>query len=148
MSNRKDRELFWDCLASQRLRENRTAGRLWPRPINTGRSGRAERALIFVTVFCEGQNRIAEGSRVAQRKRIQALSVAAGVWGLGQPAFASCDSDMQKLAQDRNVQLQVVNDFANAAHGKPLDPAAFCVKSAGLIRAESALIAYMERNKD
>ena len=29
-----------------------------------------------------------------------------------------------------------------------LDPAEFCAKSAGLIRAESALIAYMEKNKD
>ena len=34
------------------------------------------------------------------------------------------------------------------AKGKPLDPAAFCSISAGLLRAESALIAYMEKNKD
>ena len=55
---------------------------------------------------------------------------------------------MQKLAQDRNTQLQVVNDFAKSFHGKPMDPEAFCLKSAGLIRAEAALIAYMEKNKD
>lgn len=55
---------------------------------------------------------------------------------------------MQKLAQERNVQLQVINDFAKAAHGKPMDPEQFCLKSAGLIRAETALIAYMEKNKD
>ncbi len=55
---------------------------------------------------------------------------------------------MQKLAQDRNVELQRVNDFAKAAHGKPLDPEGFCVKSAGLLRAEAALIAYMDKNKD
>ncbi|HXW18938.1 MAG TPA: hypothetical protein VEK35_00355 [Roseiarcus sp.] len=55
---------------------------------------------------------------------------------------------MQKLAQERNTQLQVVNDFAKSFHGKPMDPEQFCAKSAGLIRAESALIAYMEKNKD
>jgi hypothetical protein len=85
---------------------------------------------------------------VAQRKRIQALGVAAGLWGLVQPVLASCDSDMQELAQARNAELRKINDFANAAHGKPLDPAAFCVKSAGLIKAESAIIAYMEENKN
>jgi hypothetical protein len=73
------------------------------------------------------------------------FGVAAALSG---PANADCGADMQKLAQDRNTQLQIVNDFAKAAHGKPLDPAAFCAKSAGLIRAESALIAYMEKNKD
>ena len=77
-----------------------------------------------------------------------ALAVAATGPGLCAPAFADCGSDMQKLAQDRNVELQRVNDFAKAAHGKPLDPEGFCVKSAGLLRAESALIAYMEKNKD
>ncbi len=83
-------------------------------------------------------------------KRPHALATAlfAAVAILSGSAHADCGADMQKLAQDRNVQLQVVNDFAKAAHGKPLDPAAFCAKSAGLIRAESALIAYMEKNKD
>jgi hypothetical protein len=55
---------------------------------------------------------------------------------------------MQKLAEARNAQLQVVNDFAKSFHGKPMDPEQFCAKSAGLVRAESALIAYMEKNKD
>jgi predicted aspartyl protease len=87
-------------------------------------------------------------SRVAQWKRIQTLAVAAGIWGAVQPALANCDAEMRKLTQDRNVQLQIVKDFAKAAHGKPMDSTAFCVKSAGLIRAESALIAYMEKNKD
>ena len=87
-------------------------------------------------------------SRVAQRKRIEALAVAAAVWGLVQPALASCDADMQKLAQARNAELREVNDFAEAAHGKPLDPGAFCVKTAGLMLAEQALIDYMVKNKD
>jgi hypothetical protein len=68
--------------------------------------------------------------------------------GLTGSAYADCGSDMQKLAQERNVQLEIVNNFAKAFHGKPLDPEAFCAKSGGLIRAENALIAYMEKNKD
>jgi hypothetical protein len=67
---------------------------------------------------------------------------------LGGVAYADCGSDMQKLAQARNTELQLVNDFAKAGHGKPLDPEQFCLKSAGLVRAEAALVAYMEKNKD
>jgi hypothetical protein len=63
-------------------------------------------------------------------------------------AHADCGSDMQKLAEARNTQLQVVNNYAKTFHGKPMDPAGFCAKSAGLVHAESALIAYMEKNKD
>jgi hypothetical protein len=87
---------------------------------------------------------------VAQRPRFTlALAVAAAGLGLSAPlARADCGSDMQKLAQERNVELQRINDFAKSFHGKPLDPAQFCVKSAGLLRAEGALIAYMEKNKD
>ena len=83
------------------------------------------------------------------RKRLSALGagliLAVGLTG---SAYADCGSDMQKLAQARNTQLQVVNDFAKSFHGKPMDPEGFCAKSAGLVRAESALIAYMEKNKD
>ncbi len=80
--------------------------------------------------------------------RLAAGALFAAVASLGGPARADCGSDMQKLAQDRNAQLQIVNDFAKSFHGKPMDPEAFCAKSAGLIRAEAALIAYMEKNKD
>jgi hypothetical protein len=68
--------------------------------------------------------------------------------GLAASARADCGSDMQKLAQARNAQLEIVNNFAKSFHGKPLDPEAFCAKSGGLVRAETALIAYMEKNKD
>jgi hypothetical protein len=68
--------------------------------------------------------------------------------GLTGSAHADCGSDMQKLAEARNTQLEIVNNFAKSFHGKPLDPEAFCAKSSGLIRAENALIAYMEKNKD
>jgi acid phosphatase class B len=77
-----------------------------------------------------------------------ATALFAAIATLSGSAYADCGTDMQKLAQDRNVQLQAVNNFAQSFHGKPMDPEQFCVKSAGLIRAESALIAYMEKNKD
>ncbi len=85
-----------------------------------------------------------------ERHRLYGLATAliAAVATLSGPAYADCGSDMQKLAQDRNAQLQIVNDFAKSFHGKPMDPQAFCLKSSGLIRAEAALIAYMEKNKD
>jgi len=85
---------------------------------------------------------------VIQRRRFTLAFAVAAALGLAAPAFADCGSDMQKLAQDRNVELQRVNDFAKAAHGKPLDPTLFCVKTVGLLHAESAMIAYMEKNKD
>ena len=78
-------------------------------------------------------------------------AVGAGLFlaiGLGGSAYADCGSDMQKLAEARNAQLEIVNNFAKSFHGKPLDPEAFCGKSGGLVRAENALIAYMEKNKD
>ena len=83
------------------------------------------------------------------RKRFYA--VGAGLFlavGLGGSAYADCGSDMQKLAEARNTQLEIVNNFAKSFHGKPIDPEAFCGKSEGLVRAENALIAYMEKNKD
>jgi hypothetical protein len=77
-----------------------------------------------------------------------ATALIAGIATLSGSAYADCGGDMQKLAADRNTQLQIVNDFAKSFHGKPMDPEAFCLKSAGLIRAEAALISYMEKNKD
>jgi hypothetical protein len=82
---------------------------------------------------------------VAHRRIALALALAAAFAG---PARADCGSDMQKLALARNAELEKVNEFAKAAHGKPLDPEAFCVKSSGLLKAELAIIAYMEKNKD
>jgi hypothetical protein len=90
------------------------------------------------------------GFTAVEGKRFSGLATAliAAASVLSGSAYADCGSDMQKLAQERNTQLQVVNDFAKSFHGKPMDPEAFCVKSAGLIRAEASLIAYMEKNKD
>ena len=80
-------------------------------------------------------------------KTVFALSLAFAAAVAGS-ARADCGQDMQKLAQARNAELEKVNAFAKAAHGKPLDPEAFCAKSAGLLKAETAIIAYMEKNKD
>jgi hypothetical protein len=52
-----------------------------------------------------------------------------------------------KAAEARNTQPEIVTP-RQSFHGKPLDPEGFCAKSSGLVRAESALIAYMEKNKD
>jgi len=82
------------------------------------------------------------------RKRLAWLGGFFLAIGLTGSAYADCGSDMQKLAEARNTQLQVVNDYAKSFHGKPMDPEGFCAKSAGLVRAETALIAYMEKNKD
>ena len=66
------------------------------------------------------------------------------------PAIAdqSCGDDLQKLAQRREAALQSINGLVAAAHGKQLDPTAFCARSAPLNQAETALLAYMEKNKD
>ncbi len=68
--------------------------------------------------------------------------------GFGGPALADCGQDMQKLAQTRNVEMQKVNDFAKSFKGKPMDPTGFCAKTGGLLHAEEALLAYMQKNKD
>ena len=82
---------------------------------------------------------------MADRQVVLALAFVAAFAG---SAWADCGQDMQKLALARNAELEKVNAFAKASHGKPLDPEAFCVKSAGLLKAELAIIAYMEKNKD
>jgi hypothetical protein len=82
---------------------------------------------------------------VAHKTLALALALAAGFAG---PALADCGPDMQKLAQARNAEMQKVSEFAKASHGKPLDPVVFCAKSDGLVRAQAAMIAYMEKNKD
>ncbi len=82
---------------------------------------------------------------MAERTVVLAAALAAALAG---PAWADCGQDMQKLALARNGELEKVDAFAKAAHGKPLDPEQFCLKSGGLLKAESAIIAYMEKNKD
>ena len=66
------------------------------------------------------------------------------------PALAdqSCGDDLQKLSQRREAALQSINGLVAAAHGKQLDATAFCAHSAPLGQAETAMLAYMEKNKD
>ena len=74
-------------------------------------------------------------------------AVGVGVDGTA-TAEQACGDDLQKLSQKREAELNRVNGFVRAAKGKPMDPALFCRQSAGLNTSESALIAYMEKNKD
>ena len=77
-----------------------------------------------------------------------ALSLGGAGWAVPSSAQQSCGEDLQKLAQRREAELVTINNLVKSAHGKQLDPAVFCAKSAGLNAAENAMIAYMEKNKD
>ncbi len=76
------------------------------------------------------------------------LSLAGAAWAAPSFAQQSCGEDLQKLAQRREAELTVINNLVKSAHGKQLDATVFCAKSAGLNTAESAMIAYMEKNMD
>jgi hypothetical protein len=60
----------------------------------------------------------------------------------------SCGDDLKRLSERREAELNRVNGLVKANKGKPMNPEMFCSQSAGLNVAESALIAYMEKNKD
>jgi hypothetical protein len=77
-----------------------------------------------------------------------ALSLGAAAWATPSFADQDCAGDMQKLAQRRESELAKINAVVKAAHGKQLDPAVFCSQSGGLNTVETAMIAYMEKNKD
>jgi hypothetical protein len=76
------------------------------------------------------------------------LSLGGAAWAAPSFAQQSCGEDLQKLAQRREAELTIINNLVKSAHGKQLDPTVFCAKSAGLNTAETAMIAYMEKNKD
>jgi hypothetical protein len=63
-------------------------------------------------------------------------------------AQQSCGDDLKRLSDKRTVELNKINQMVQAAKGKPMNPVQFCSQSAGLNSAESALIAYMDKNKD
>jgi hypothetical protein len=77
-----------------------------------------------------------------------ALSLGGAGWAVPSYAQQSCTEDLQKLALRREAQLEIINGMVKAAHGKQLDPAVFCAKSAGLNAVENAMIAYMVKNKE
>jgi hypothetical protein len=83
------------------------------------------------------------------------LSLARGVIFLGAivvaaPAIAdqNCGDDLQNLAKRREAALQSINALVASAKGKQLDAAVFCSRSAPLNQAETAMLAYMVKNKD
>jgi hypothetical protein len=63
-------------------------------------------------------------------------------------AQQSCGDDLKRLSEKRQTELEKINKFVLAAKGKPMNPVLFCGQSAGLNAADTALIAYMEKNKD
>lgn len=69
---------------------------------------------------------------------------------MGSAAFAAgdCAGDLQNLSARREQALKGINDLVIAAHGKKLDPDAFCAHSRPLNAAEDAMLAYMIKNKD
>ena len=78
-----------------------------------------------------------------------ALSLFIAFLAAPQAAMAQdCQTDLQKLSQQREAQIAVVNGLVKAAKGKPLDPTVFCAKTSGLNAVESSMIAYMTKNKD
>jgi hypothetical protein len=86
-------------------------------------------------------------TRLRSTIMVAGLSLAGALWAA--PSFAqSCNEDMQKLGERRNTEMDIINGLIKEAKGKPLDPTVFCAKSAGLNAAETAMIAYLEKNKD
>ena len=76
-----------------------------------------------------------------------ALALAGVAWAA--PALAqSCGDDLQKLSQRRETEMASINAMIKANGKKQIDPTQFCAKSGGLLAAENAMIAYMEKNKD
>jgi hypothetical protein len=63
-------------------------------------------------------------------------------------AADDCASDLQKFAARREAALKGINAMVVAAHGKKLDPDAFCARSRPLSAAEDAMLAYMIKNRD
>ena len=75
------------------------------------------------------------------------LALAGAAWAA--PALAqSCGDDLQKLGQRRDAEMASINSMIKANGHKQIDPIPFCAKSGGLLAAENAMIAYMEKNKD
>jgi hypothetical protein len=77
-------------------------------------------------------------------------AIGAAVILTAMPAFAAqdCASDLQSLAARREAALKSINELVASAHGKKLDPDAFCARSRPLNGAEEAMLAYMQKNKD
>jgi hypothetical protein len=75
------------------------------------------------------------------------LSLAAAAWAT--PSLAqNCSDDINKLGTKFKAERDTIEGLIKQAKGKPLDPEVFCAKSVGLKSAETAMIAYMEKNKD
>ncbi len=89
----------------------------------------------------------AEHASAAARFLQQLALVAALVLGFCGAAFAqSCNDDIGKLQQKRNVHIEALNALSKAAKGK-LDPIASCPRLRSLAGVEREMLAYMEKNQ-
>jgi hypothetical protein len=82
--------------------------------------------------------------------KISYAALGAAFFLMAAPAYAAqdCATDLGALAARREAAMKGINDIVAAAHGKKLDPDAFCARSRPLAAAEEAMIAYMQKNKD
>ena len=79
----------------------------------------------------------------------RATTIAVVVIGLsGTAAFAGdCNTDIAALSQKRQGVMEKLNVLAKATKGK-LDPVASCPTLKGLVVTETALLKYLEANKN
>ena len=58
-------------------------------------------------------------------------AIGAAILFTAAPAFAAqdCAADLQTLAAKREAALKSINELVASAHGKKLDPDAFCARS-------------------
>ena len=63
-------------------------------------------------------------------------------------AQQSCGDDLKRLSEKRETELNKINALVRAAKGKPMNPGSVLRPVGRPERAETALIAYMEKNKD
>jgi hypothetical protein len=81
-----------------------------------------------------------------RRAALIALLPAAGLsFDVSAAVAGDCNADIGALSQTRQSFIEKLNVLAKASKGK-LDPVASCAPLQGLVKAESALLKYLEAN--
>lgn len=81
-----------------------------------------------------------------RRATLIVLLPAVGLSAGATVAFAGdCNADIGALSKTRQVYIEKLNILAKASKGK-LDPVASCTPLQGLVKAEGALLKYLEAN--
>ncbi|WP_246725478.1 hypothetical protein [Beijerinckia sp. L45] len=93
------------------------------------------RGLVFMTA-----------GQFVRRAALIALLPAAGLSaGVTAAVAGDCNADIGALSQTRQSFIEKLNVLAKASKGK-LDPLASCAPLQGLVKAEGALLKYLESN--